>query len=122
VLHAADIQDRDGGVLVMATLFGMYPFLRKLYADGGYQGPQFQTAMQRVVRHVNVAALERQVNQTQAGYAYDVLKDLSEAEQKSASLAQQYAQAAHKAEQTVLRAPIDGTVQGRSRCIRWAGW
>jgi hypothetical protein len=22
--HAADIQDRDGGVLVMATLFGMY--------------------------------------------------------------------------------------------------
>ena len=27
LVHAADIQDRDGGVLVMATLFGLYPFL-----------------------------------------------------------------------------------------------
>ena len=44
VIHAADIQDRDGGVLVMASLFGLYPFLLKLYADGGYQGPQFQAA------------------------------------------------------------------------------
>jgi transposase len=43
----------------MATLFGMHPFLRKLYADGGYQGPQFQTAMQRVVRHVNVEIVKR---------------------------------------------------------------
>ena len=25
----------------MATMFGMYPFLMKLYADGGYQGPLF---------------------------------------------------------------------------------
>jgi hypothetical protein len=33
VVHGADIQDRDGGALVMATLFGLYPFLRKLYAD-----------------------------------------------------------------------------------------
>ena len=38
LVHAADIQDRDGGVLVMATLFGLYPFLLKLYADGGYAG------------------------------------------------------------------------------------
>ena len=42
IVHAADLQDRDGGVLLMATLFGMFPFLRKLYADGGYQGPAFQ--------------------------------------------------------------------------------
>jgi hypothetical protein len=39
VVHAADIQDRDGGGLVMATLFGLYPFLLKLFADGGYQDP-----------------------------------------------------------------------------------
>ncbi len=39
IVHAADIQDRDGGELVMATMFGMFPFLLKLYADGGYQGP-----------------------------------------------------------------------------------
>ena len=45
IVHAADIQDRDGGALVMATLFGMFPFLLKLYADGGYQGPEFQRAL-----------------------------------------------------------------------------
>jgi transposase len=27
IVHAADIQDRDGGELVMATMFGMFPFL-----------------------------------------------------------------------------------------------
>ena len=31
IVHAADIQDRDGGAFVMATMFGMYPFLMKLY-------------------------------------------------------------------------------------------
>jgi hypothetical protein len=34
--------DRDGGILLLATLFEMYPFLRKLFADCGYQGPEFQ--------------------------------------------------------------------------------
>jgi hypothetical protein len=38
IIHAADIQDRDGGVLLMGALFGLYPFLLKLYADSGYQG------------------------------------------------------------------------------------
>ena len=47
VVHPADIQDRDGGILVMATLFGLYPFLKKLFADGGYQGPQFGRSWQR---------------------------------------------------------------------------
>ena len=47
IVHAADVQDRDGGVLLMAALFGLFPFLRKLYADGGYQGPVFQKALDR---------------------------------------------------------------------------
>jgi transposase len=58
-VHAADIQDRDGGVLVMASLFGMFPFLLKLYADGGYQGDQFQSAMLAVMRQVNVEIVKR---------------------------------------------------------------
>jgi hypothetical protein len=29
-VHPANIQDRDGGVLVLSTLFGLYPFLQKL--------------------------------------------------------------------------------------------
>ena len=59
IVHSADIQDRDGGVLVMVSLFGLYPFLLKLYADAGYQGPKFQTALKRVLRHVNVEIVKR---------------------------------------------------------------
>ena len=58
-MHAADIQDRDGGVVVMATLFGLYPFLLKLYADAGYQGPRFQRALRRVMRQVNLEIVKR---------------------------------------------------------------
>jgi len=59
VIHAADVQDRDGGILVMATLFGLYPFLLKLYADGGYQGPQFEAALRRVLSQVNLEIVKR---------------------------------------------------------------
>jgi hypothetical protein len=59
VIHAADVQDRDGGVVVMASLFGLYPFLLKLYADGGYQGAQFKAALQRVMRQVNLEIVKR---------------------------------------------------------------
>jgi transposase len=59
IVHAADLQDRDGGVLLMATLFGLFPFLRKLYADGGYQGPVFQSALARVLRQVDVEIVKR---------------------------------------------------------------
>jgi transposase len=59
VVHGADIQDRDGGALLMATLFGLYPFLLKLYADGGYQGPVFQKAMTRIMAQVNVEIVKR---------------------------------------------------------------
>jgi transposase len=58
-VHAADIQDRDGGALVMATLFGMYPFLLKLYADGGYQGPEFRGAVKKIMARVNVEIVKR---------------------------------------------------------------
>ncbi len=58
-MHSAGIQDRDGGVLVMATLFGMFPFLLKLYADGGYQGAQFKDALFDIMRQVNVEIVKR---------------------------------------------------------------
>jgi transposase len=48
------VQDRDGGVLLMSTLFGLFPFLLRLYADGGYQGPQFRAGMRRVCDQINV--------------------------------------------------------------------
>ena len=59
VVHAANLQDCDGGVLLMATVFGLYPFLLKLYADGGYQGSKFQQGLARVCRGVNVEIVRR---------------------------------------------------------------
>jgi transposase len=59
VVHSADVQDRDGGVLLMSTLFGLYPFLLKLYADSGYQGPRFKAAMQRICEQINVEIVKR---------------------------------------------------------------
>jgi len=59
LVHAADVQDRDGGALVMATLFGAFPFLLKLYADGGYQGPEFRQAVDKVIADVNVEIVKR---------------------------------------------------------------
>ena len=58
-MHAADVQDRDGGALLMASLFGGFPFLIKLYADGGYQGPEFQSAVKRILARVNVEIVKR---------------------------------------------------------------
>lgn len=43
----------------MASLFGLYPFLLKLYADGGYQGPQFQAGLRRVMKQVSVEIVKR---------------------------------------------------------------
>ena len=59
IVHSADIQDRAGGVLLMASLFGLYPFLLRLYADGGYQGPRFRDGLARVCRQVRVEIVRR---------------------------------------------------------------
>ena len=54
-----DIQDRDGGIFLLATLFGMYPFLKKLFADGGYQGPEFQKALTRILPQLKTDIIKR---------------------------------------------------------------
>ena len=59
IVHAADIQDRDGGAMLMATLFGLFPFLLKLYADGGYQGPEFRKALAGIIAQIDVAIVKR---------------------------------------------------------------
>jgi transposase len=43
----------------MSALFGLYPFLLKLYADSGYQGPKFQEGLAVVCCHVNVEIVKR---------------------------------------------------------------
>jgi transposase len=44
-VHAADIQDRDGAVEVLASIRSLYPGLRHIFADGGYAGDKLRAAM-----------------------------------------------------------------------------
>ena len=59
IIHAADIQDRDGGILLLMTLLKKFPLLRKLYADGGYRGPRFQQAVKKILRKIRVQIVKR---------------------------------------------------------------
>ncbi len=38
MVHAADIQDRDGAKQVLRKLRGRFPRLERIWADGGYTG------------------------------------------------------------------------------------
>jgi transposase len=62
VVHAADIQDRDGGMLVLASMFGLYPFLQKLFADAGYQAPKFRDALAKELPRLSVDIVKRSDN------------------------------------------------------------
>lgn len=59
IVHTADIQDRDGGVLTLSTMFGLYPFLTKVFADGGYQGAKFRDALKTVLPDLSIEIVKR---------------------------------------------------------------
>jgi transposase len=46
VVHAADIQDRDGARLVLdRRTRRLFPFIERIFADAGYQGRKAATAI-----------------------------------------------------------------------------
>jgi transposase len=47
LVHTADIQDRDGAVDVLKAIRQRFPWLRHVFADGGYAGPKLRDAMAR---------------------------------------------------------------------------
>ena len=51
-VHAADIQDRDGAPAVLAYIRHAFPWLRHVFADGGYAGPELEAALRRVDRWI----------------------------------------------------------------------
>jgi putative transposase len=59
VVHPADIQDRDGGIMLLSTLFGTYPFLEKLFADSAYQGHVFHAALAKILPHLKTEIVRR---------------------------------------------------------------
>ena len=48
VVHAADIQDRDGVPAVLKSIGHACPWLRHIFADGGYAGPKLRGALDRM--------------------------------------------------------------------------
>jgi putative transposase len=59
VVHPADIQDRDGGTLLLSTLFGIYPFLEKLFADSAYAGHVFHDALSQILPQLKTEIVKR---------------------------------------------------------------
>jgi len=48
VVHAADIQDRDGAPDLLKAIRRCSPWLRHVFADGGYAGDKLRTALARI--------------------------------------------------------------------------
>ena len=59
IITAADVQDRDGGLVLLATLFGLFPYLEKLFADGAYEGPIFHAALAGILPHLKTEIVKR---------------------------------------------------------------
>ena len=45
VVQGADVQDRDGAPEVLKSIRARWPWLRHVFADGGYAGPKLKDAM-----------------------------------------------------------------------------
>ena len=50
MVHAADIQDRDGAPLLLSSIRSAFPWLRHVFADGGYAGRKLESALDRLGR------------------------------------------------------------------------
>ncbi|MGH7096906.1 MAG: transposase, partial [Stellaceae bacterium] len=59
LITAADVQDRDGGIRVVSTLFGMFPCLRKLFADSAYDGSVLHTALAPILPPLGTKIVKR---------------------------------------------------------------
>jgi len=53
------VQDRDGGLALLATLFGLFPFLERLFADSAYEGPIFRIALAGILPHLQTEIVKR---------------------------------------------------------------
>ena len=44
-VHPADVQDRDGAGFVIESIHQLFPWLRHLFADSAYNGPNLRAAL-----------------------------------------------------------------------------
>ena len=55
----ADVQDRDGGLMVLSSLFGQFPCLKKLFADSAYAGPVFHDGLANALPALVIEIIRR---------------------------------------------------------------
>lgn len=48
MVHEAGIQDRDGAPALLASMRAPFPWLRHVFADGGYAGPKLRGALDKI--------------------------------------------------------------------------
>jgi transposase len=53
-VHPANVQDRDGARDLLRTARRLFPFIERIFADAGYQGPK----MAKVVAHTGCWLIE----------------------------------------------------------------
>ena len=45
--------------MLLGTMFGLHPFLKKLFADAAYQGPEFRNSLASVAPCVEIEIVKR---------------------------------------------------------------
>ena len=65
VVHPADVQDRDGALLLLRRARRLFPFIKRIFADGGYAGEKMALVVWRtgawkleIVKRSNVPGFE----------------------------------------------------------------
>jgi transposase len=65
VVHPADVQDRDGAFQLLRRARRLFPFIERIFADGGYAGPKMALVTCRtgkwrlqIVKRSDVAGFE----------------------------------------------------------------
>jgi len=72
VVHPADIQDRDGGVLVLSTLFGLYPFLQSSLLMADIRARSFKRLQPKILPHLQIEIVNAPIGQKGSSFCRDV--------------------------------------------------
>lgn len=59
IVHPANLQDREGGVLLLTAVTDRFPLLKKLFADAAYRGPQFRQALAKLRPQLTIEIVTR---------------------------------------------------------------
>ena len=62
MVRSAGIQHRDGGLLLLATLCGIFPMLATMFADSAYGRTIFSAGLMKLLSQLNVNIISRSNN------------------------------------------------------------